>query len=88
MARHYAGTGRAALFDRLRPALAGTPDPATQAEIGRALGMTPGAVQVALHRLRARFGRTLRELVAATLDAPTPADVDEEIRGLFAALAG
>jgi RNA polymerase sigma-70 factor (ECF subfamily) len=88
LSSHYAATGRAALFEQLRPALASDPDAPSQAEVGRRLGMTPGAVQVALHRMRARFGWTLRELVAATLDDPSPAAIDEEIRGLFAALVG
>ena len=88
LARHYAESGRAALFEALRPALASDPGAPAQAEVGRRLGMTPGAVQVALHRMRARFGRTLRELIAATLDDPSPAAIEEEIRGLFAALAG
>jgi len=85
---HYAATGRAVLFERLRPALTADPGAAPQAEIGRELGLTPGAVQVALHRLRARFAAALRGRVAATLDNPTAAEVDEEIRALFAVLAG
>src|SRR5262249_18729288 len=64
------------------------PGAAAQAERGRELGLTPGAVQVALHRLRTRFAATLRGRVAATLDNPSAADVDEEIRALFAVLAG
>jgi RNA polymerase sigma-70 factor (ECF subfamily) len=89
LAGHYAASGKAELFDRIRPVLTSvtTRGGESHAEIGRRLGMTPGAVQVAIHRARARFGRTLRELVAATLHDPTPADVDDEIRGLFAALA-
>lgn len=86
--RHYAASGRSELFERLRPALAPSSAAPSHAEIGRRLGMTPGAVQVALHRARARFGRTLRDLVAATLDDPGPDEVQNEIRGLFAALGG
>jgi RNA polymerase sigma-70 factor (ECF subfamily) len=85
---HYEATGRAAVFERLRPALTANAGAASQAEIGRELGLTSGAVQVALHRIRARFAATLRGRVAATLDNPSSADVDEEIRALFAVLAG
>jgi RNA polymerase sigma-70 factor (ECF subfamily) len=85
--RHYAATGRDPLFERLRPALTADPGAAPQAEIAQELGLTPGAVQVALHRLRARFAAVLRDRVAATLDNPSAADVDEEIRALFAVLA-
>jgi hypothetical protein len=48
--------------------------------------MTEGAVQVAVHRLRRRYRAILREQIAATLDHPTGADVEDEIRALFAAL--
>jgi RNA polymerase sigma-70 factor (ECF subfamily) len=46
--------------------------------------MSDGAVKVAVHRLRRRFQRALREHIAGTvLD---PADVDDEIRFLIHAL--
>src|SRR5262245_22915648 len=48
------------------------------------LGMSAGAVSVAVHRLRERYGDLLRETVAHTVsDAAT---VDEELRYLFALL--
>ncbi len=87
VARHYADSGRAALFEALAPLLASFTEAPSQAEVAARLGTTPGAVQVALHRARARFGKTLRHRVAATLDEPTPAEVDDEVRALFAALA-
>jgi len=49
------------------------------------LGMSRGAVKVALHRLRRRFGQLLRQEIAHTV--ASPAEVDEEIRHLFAAVA-
>ena len=52
-------------------------------DVAEQLGMTEGAVKVAVHRLRQRFGKMLREEVARTLN--DPADVDDEIRHLFAA---
>ena len=39
---------------------------------------------MALHRLRRRYGVLLRREIAATVD--DPAEVDDEIRALFAAL--
>jgi RNA polymerase sigma-70 factor (ECF subfamily) len=86
--RHYAATGRAALFERLRPYLTAEAATPTYQEAGLALGMTAGAVQVAVHRARARFAAALRAGIATTLDGPTPADVDEEVRALFAILEG
>ena len=48
------------------------------------LGMSPGAVTMAVHRLRARYGDLLREAVTPTVSGA--ADVDEELRYLFALL--
>ena len=54
------------------------------ATLAARLGTTEGAVRVAVHRLRRRYGERLREEIAATVD--DPAEVDDEIRDLFAAL--
>ena len=86
LAAEYAGSGRGAIFERLQGVL--TPGSALSpyAALGATLGMTEGAVQVAVHRLRRRYRTILRQQIAATLVAPTDADVEEEIRALFAAL--
>jgi RNA polymerase sigma-70 factor (ECF subfamily) len=47
--------------------------------------MTEGAVRVALHRLRKRYGELLRTEVAQTV--ATPAEVDEELRYLLEAVS-
>jgi RNA polymerase sigma-70 factor (ECF subfamily) len=49
----------------------------------RRLGMSPGAVRVAVHRLRKRYRQLLRDELAQTLSDPTL--MDEELRALFAA---
>jgi RNA polymerase sigma-70 factor (ECF subfamily) len=79
----YAASGRAKLFDALKDALAGGAD-VPYAEKARELGMTEGAVKVAVHRLRQRYRDRLRGLIADTV--ATPEEVDDEIRDLFAAL--
>jgi hypothetical protein len=53
-------------------------------EIAADLKMSEGAVRVSAHRLRRRFGELLREQIERTVT--DPADVDGEIRELFAAL--
>lgn len=53
-------------------------------ELAAELGMNEGAVKVAVHRLRRRFGTLLREEVARTVG--DPARVDEELRHLLAIL--
>ena len=46
--------------------------------------MSAGAVTVGMHRMRARYGDLLREAVAHTVCEA--ADVDDELRYLFALL--
>ena len=43
--------------------------------------MTEGAVKVAVHRLRHRYGELLRQEIARTVSSP--AEVDEELRYLI-----
>jgi len=78
--REYTRGGKPELFDALKSTLTGDPRSAPYAEIADRLGMTEGAVQVAVHRLRRRYRAALRARIA------DPADIEEEIRDLFAAL--
>ncbi len=54
--------------------------------VANELGLSEGAVRLAVHRLRRRFGSVLREEVARTVTDPS--DVDDEIRWLLAAVRG
>jgi len=54
-------------------------------EVAEELGMSEGAVKVAVHRLRRRYRQLLRDEIAQTVS--TDEQIDEEIRDLFAALA-
>jgi len=76
--------GKAELFDSLRVYLSGEKATAEYAEAGMPLSMSAGAVQVAVHRLRKRYGELLRTEIAHTVSRPE--DIDEELRHLFAAL--
>jgi RNA polymerase sigma-70 factor (ECF subfamily) len=78
--------GRAELFFRLRPMLEGDHRADSYREVGSALGLSEGAVKVAAHRLRARYRELLREEVARTVK--DPAEVDNELADLVAALSG
>ncbi len=77
--------GKAAQFDVLKPWLAGDPAALSQAEAATRLGMSEGAVKVAIHRLRKRYRELVRAEVAQTV--PESADVDEELRYLVEVLA-
>jgi RNA polymerase sigma factor (sigma-70 family) len=55
------------------------------AAAGAQLGLSAGAVAVAVHRLRERYRELVREEIAHTVEGP--AEVEDEIRWLFAAVA-
>lgn len=73
-------------FDRWKPFLSVGGASLPYAEIAARFGMTEGAARVAVHRLRKRYRLRLREEIGRTL--ADEALVDEEMRSLFAALAG
>jgi RNA polymerase sigma-70 factor (ECF subfamily) len=76
--------GKADLFDQLKGFLTG--DSATPyADVGNALGMTEGAVKVAVHRFRRHFRDTLVQEIAETVS--NSADIDAEIEYLLKAVS-
>jgi RNA polymerase sigma-70 factor (ECF subfamily) len=81
--QEYEATGKPELFSKLEAGLTGEITPGLYAEWAAALGMNEGAVKVALHRLRRRFGELLQSEVAYTV--AEPAEVADEIRYLLAA---
>jgi RNA polymerase sigma factor (sigma-70 family) len=78
-------TGKQERFEVLRMYLIGDPDGEGYREAGRRLGMTTGAVKVAVLRLRQRYRELFREAVAETVS--DPGNVDEEVRHILAALS-
>jgi RNA polymerase sigma-70 factor (ECF subfamily) len=82
----YAASGQDRLFEELKPALTGERALASYVELGRGLGMSEGAVKVAVHRLRQRYGELLREEIAHTVASPE--EIEEELRHLLATLSG
>jgi RNA polymerase sigma factor (sigma-70 family) len=83
--REFNEAGKGRLFGELKAGLTGEKTGASYEELAKALDMTLGAVKVAAHRLRSRYREVLREEIARTLGEG--ADIDEEIRNLFAALS-
>jgi RNA polymerase sigma-70 factor (ECF subfamily) len=81
----YRRAGKAALFERLEPTLAGEPVPGGHAAAARELGLSEGAVHVAAHRLRRRYREAIRRLIAETV--ADPEQVEDELHELFRALA-
>ena len=78
----FSATGKAPLFAELRGALTGSARP--YAEIGATLGMSEGAVKIAVVRLRERFRDLLRAEIAETV--ATASEADDEMRHLLDAL--
>ena len=76
--------GKGNEFDRLKIFLTGEAAAPSYREVAVALGMTEGAVKVAVHRLRRRFREFVMAEIAQTVSAPE--DADEELRHLFEAI--
>lgn len=76
----YTRTGRAELFQHLKPFLVEGALTRTWAEVAGALGLTEDAVKKAAQRLRQRYGLLFREEIAHTL--ADPAEVEDELRYL------
>jgi len=74
--------GKRELFEALKGSLTGEEPP--RGETAARLGMTEGAVKVAVHRLRKRYRELLRAEIAETVSDPS--DIDDEMRHLVAAL--
>ncbi len=79
-------SGKAQVFEVLKPTLLGEDDSASYRELGALAGLSEGAARVAVHRLRARYREILRDEVAQTV--ADPAEVNEELRDLFTAISG
>lgn len=80
----YSGEGKAEVFAVLKAVLGhlNRSGPSSQ-DLAAALGMSEGAVRVAVHRLRKRYRRILKEEIALTLDDESEAAVEEELRYIF-----
>jgi DNA-directed RNA polymerase specialized sigma24 family protein len=82
--KECAAGGKGALFSEVRGVLSDEPDDGTYAVIGERLRMTEGAVRVAVHRLRRRYGELLRAEVVQTVGSV--AEAEDELRHLMRVL--
>jgi len=80
----YRQAGRGDLFDLLKVVLSDGPGAIRYATIASEMGTTEGAVGVAVHRLRKRYGTLLHEEIAATVGDPS--EVEDEVRALLTAV--
>jgi DNA-directed RNA polymerase specialized sigma24 family protein len=71
-------------WEELEGFLPGGRPSASRAELAARRGVSPGAIDVAIHRLRRRFGALLREQVAQTVSSA--AEIEEELLHLISVL--
>jgi RNA polymerase sigma-70 factor (ECF subfamily) len=80
----YEEEGKGLLFAALHPCLVGERTAQPYAQLAESLGSSEPAIKSAVHRLRQRYRRLLREEVAGTVGSTE--DVEDELRHLFAVL--
>lgn len=81
-----AAAGRLDAFEQLKEFLLAGGRGTPYAELARRLGMSEGAVKVAVHRLRQRYRQLLEEEIANTVSSPK--EIEDERRYLLAVLSG
>ena len=81
----YERSNRLDWFEELQGFLPGGKEICSRAEIAQKRAISTNAVDVAIHRLRQRFGAILRQKVAETVSSES--EVDEEIQYLMSVLS-
>jgi RNA polymerase sigma factor (sigma-70 family) len=84
LAQEHQASGKADLFEALKPWLSGDTENISQAEAAARLGLNESAVKVAIHRLRRRFREVIKGEIGQTVS--DPAQVDLELHYLLDAL--
>jgi len=85
LAAEFVSVGKSSYFETLKPWLVGEVSCLSQGEAGQQLGLSEGAVKVAIHRLRKRFRDLVKQEIAGTVEQAV--NVQEELRYLIEALA-
>jgi RNA polymerase sigma factor (sigma-70 family) len=80
----YVSDAKKAMFEELQPFLSGKQAATPYSKAASTLGMTEGAVKVAVHRLRRRYRELLRMEIANTVAGAC--DIEEELLHLMSAL--
>jgi len=84
--QEFAAAGHSKQFDRLKGFLSTEAQAGAYTELAASLGMSAGAVAVAVHRLRQRYGELVREEIAHTVSSPT--EIEDELRYLIGRMSG
>ena len=82
--QEWEAAAKTAEFEALKSCLLGGTPAGGYAAVAKGISSTEGAVRVAVHRLRRKFQKRLREEITETV--ADPSEVDDEIRFLLRAL--
>src|SRR5262245_13433465 len=86
--KEFEVSGRATIFAQLKTFITESENRIPHRQIAADLGMTEGAVKVAVHRLRRRYRDLMRAEVGRPIACPSNSDeVDDELRYLLSALS-
>ncbi|MCB1089184.1 MAG: sigma-70 family RNA polymerase sigma factor [Verrucomicrobiae bacterium] len=77
----YQARGKEVVFHRLKSFISSSNPPTDSHKIAQDLGMSETALRVAIHRLRQRYAKALKETVRDTIDESE--DVDAELKYLM-----
>jgi RNA polymerase sigma factor (sigma-70 family) len=80
----FIAAGKASMFEHLKIFLTGEKEAGCYGQLAVRLQSTEGALKMAVSRMRQRYGHLLRTEIANTVSSPE--EVEEELRGLLAAL--
>lgn len=80
----YNLAGKKADFAKLKPSLTADRGELDYSALAKSMSSTPGAVRVAVHRIRTRYREIFRETIAATV--ADPQELEAELRHLLEAL--
>src|SRR5439155_17500246 len=83
--QEFAASGKGALFEEIKMFLTGEKHGTSYAQLAAKLGMSEGALKMAISRMRQRYGELLRAEIVNTVASPD--EVDGELRALFGALS-
>jgi len=81
----FTSSGKATFFEQFKIFLTGEKQAFSYAELAARMNTTEAAVKMAVSRMRQRYGELLRLEIANTV--ASPAEIDEELQALFAALS-
>ncbi len=80
----YTASGKRQAYDLLKPYLTGAGSTESYEDVAKSLGSSVGAVKTSVYRMRCRYRELLRAEIAEAVS--DPAEVDDEIKQLFASL--